>query len=536
MFLVVWIALLWFGRERMLGDPGTLWHTVVGEQMLRSGELIRTDSFTFTQSGRPWIAQQWLGELIMAWAHRLSGLDGLLMGAAIVLAATFAYLGGRVLRTGAGGPVTAVLLMVVAAAGSYHFMPRPHIATIALMAWTYGLLCDVESGRSGARRLLLLPALFAVWANIHGGVLGGIATATFVLGIWLVGPRRFKSRFAPSTILVGATACLSFVAVLANPYGSRLPAVWVRLMGSDVPPRLIVEHAALQLRSPEGVAILVLMATYGAILVRAWPRQRRVTWLVPILWAVLALSRVRHGPLFAVVAAVAIADMLPHLRWFERWRLARPSLGRPRVSVLRGCTQNPGVTCAESSRRTPSSGQDRGDDAPRRWWPAVAIPAVCVGLALVLQSSGVRCPLVGSGWARLAPSYWPVDATEALRADMASGRGGPRVFNDMLFGGYLIYHAPEARVFIDDRCELHDDWGLMHYAGISRRPSVLDGLAPYLDIDYALIRSTSRVDRYLADHPGWALLHRDPTAALYARTATAERPPDSDSLVSRPAT
>ena len=50
----------------MLGDPGSLWHTVVGRRILEGGALIRTDPFSFTCQGQPWIAQQWLGAIAMA--------------------------------------------------------------------------------------------------------------------------------------------------------------------------------------------------------------------------------------------------------------------------------------------------------------------------------------------------------------------------------------------------------------------------------------------------------------------------------------
>ena len=39
-----------------------------------------------------------------------------------------------------------------------------------------------------------------------------------------------------------------------------------------------------------------------------------------------------------------------------------------------------------------------------------------------------------------------------------------RIFNDANLGGYLIYHAPKAKIFMDDRCELYgDDW-IKHYS------------------------------------------------------------------------
>src|SRR5262245_24326703 len=130
-FLVTWTALLWFGREKMMRDPGTLWHSVVGERMLETGSVVHTDWLSYTEAGRPWIAQQWLAECLMALIHRAAGLDGLLLAAATVIAWFFATLAARLARAGLPWPLVAVALMLVAGASSYHFMPRPHLATMA---------------------------------------------------------------------------------------------------------------------------------------------------------------------------------------------------------------------------------------------------------------------------------------------------------------------------------------------------------------------------------------------------------------------
>lgn len=497
-FVVVWIALLWFGRARMFRDPGTFWHVVAGERMLDTGEPITTDSFSFTEYGRPWIAQQWLGECAMAVVHRVAGLDGLLLFSVTLLAMTFVYVARRWFRTGLPGPVVAIMLLLLAGACSYHFLPRPHLATIALTAWVYGLLCDVEAKRRGCRALLCLPIVFAIWTNIHGGVLGSIATSVAVLSIWIVFARtrpgaaeqapRAASRGSWRTpLLLCVVICLSMASVLLNPYGPRLPALWLGLMGSDVLPKLIVEHAPLEFLSTEGAMVLALAAVYLFVLVKTWPRDRRVTWLIPLLWLVLALGRVRHGPLFAMTAAIAIADMLrvsPIIRSLK----------------ARGWTIRPQRVASRAGKAT--------------------FAITTLGLLLVslgLQATGVQCPLMGAGWVRLDESRWPVAATRALREYTKRYGSNVRIFNDMLYGGYLIYNAPEARVFVDDRCELYGDWGLLHYAEIRRRPETLDALAIYDDIRLAMVGAGSRMDAYLSASPRWQSLHRDATASLYVR-------------------
>src|SRR5947209_3385781 len=57
-FLGLWLALLIGGQSRLFRDPGTFWHTVVGERILSSGELVYRDPFSCTFGGEPWIPHQ----------------------------------------------------------------------------------------------------------------------------------------------------------------------------------------------------------------------------------------------------------------------------------------------------------------------------------------------------------------------------------------------------------------------------------------------------------------------------------------------
>src|SRR5262245_53567369 len=97
-FLGIWLVLLVTGRSRLFVDPGTFWHTVVGERILTSGEFIDKDPFSCTKQGEPWIAQQWVGECAMALVHRLAGLDGLLLAAATLVAGLYTWLAHRLIH------------------------------------------------------------------------------------------------------------------------------------------------------------------------------------------------------------------------------------------------------------------------------------------------------------------------------------------------------------------------------------------------------------------------------------------------------
>ena len=85
-----------------------------------------------------------------------------------------------------------------------------------------------------------------------------------------------------------------------------------------------------------------------------------------------------------------------------------------------------------------------------------------------LDVSSVRFPLFGRDWVKLDRNYWPIEILPDLQEVEKASTPGTPIFNDMIFGGFLIYHAPRLRVFIDDRCELYGDNRLLSYVNGGR--------------------------------------------------------------------
>jgi hypothetical protein len=231
-------------------------------------------------------------------------------------------------------------------------------------------------------------------------------------------------------------------------------------------PDVIQEHGRLNFAQPEAWMVLLLGAAYVWALWQT--RNWRVTWLLPLLWLYLACDRVRHAPLFAVVAALALAEILPVAQALKR-----------RSRFLAPC-------------------------------------AAMILLALLLQTAGLRVPVVGAGWARLDSRLWPVELLPELRRlESQSATGTLKVFNSLRYGGFLMFHTPRLQTFIDDRCELFGDAFLREYAHAERNaPQQIDIWQRQYGFQYALVRSGSPLDAYLATHPQWQLVRRA-SAALY---------------------
>ena len=485
-FLGFWLWILVIGRAKFFFDPGALWHPVVGRQILAKGQFPHVDSFSFTHAGEPWIASQWLGECGLAVLQWSFGLDGILLAIATALAGFYTWAAHRLMRAGVPWWFAVLLTALAIKASSYHFYARPHLATIVLLGWTTARLCDFEAGRIPLRGLFWLVPVMAVWANIHGGVLGGIGTIGLAVAGWNVTLlRSVANRLALAALVV---AC--GLATLLNPYGLDMWRTWTAVMGSPVVHERIIEHLPIT-RAPYAWPVLAFAGVYAITLLSVPLRQIRVTWLLPLVWFGLAWSRVRNGPLFATVGIIA------------RPTCCRPYAGRRRFTV--------GRTAA-----LPLPG--KGPSQPG--WRAAVIPAVVVLLAGGLQAASVPLPVMGHGWAPLDPKVWPVDLLPALRAYESSRPPGTPIFNDMKFGGFLIAETPGLHVFIDDRCELYGDAGILAYGAAQQQdPSQVDRWANQYGFDRALVVTGSSIDWYLRQSGGWSVVGVTKAATLHEKAS-----------------
>jgi hypothetical protein len=141
---------------------------------------------------------------------------------------------------------------------------------------------------------------------------------------------------------------------------------------------------------------------------------------------------------------------------------------------------------------------------------------------------GPRAGTLGAG---LEPGRYPVDAVEFLAREPVS----PRLFNEVAFGGYLIWRFPERPVFIDGRNEIYPELLQEIHAGMGNVPSFWE-LTRRWDLDAALLRYRAQATVVDYPQPGggsrrvarswsevffprreWALVYWDDTAMVRVR-------------------
>ena len=414
------------------------------------------------------MADQWLAECGMAIVHRLAGWDGLLLVAATLLAGVYAWIGARLLRAGLHLMPTILLLAVAMLAAAA--VPRPAVDRNHRIAQRDIRMVGRRRERQPALRgncgglcrcsfcgRTYMAACWAAWEPSAFASADGALSAAWPLESVCHAPsdrqagvtlperaRRPRSELAELIALLLALAATTLV----SPYGVAMPRQWLDTLAMPLP-KLIVEHGPLDLTESVGWGTLALAAGYLATLIGVFPQRPRITWLVPLVWFVLAVLRVRNAPLFGVTAVIALADMLPYSA-VGRWLRRRDLLTSYRRSMC-ATAWNKQCVPARNAPQLQRSDWQTGQGFSGR---ALVLPAIVVAAAMMLKIGGVPPPVIGHGWARFDPAHWPIELLPTLDEINRSSPEGTRIFNDMNFGGFLIYHAPRLRVFIDDRCPL----------------------------------------------------------------------------------
>ena len=85
------VGAVFVSARKFLVDPDIWWHIKVGDTVLATHHWPATDPYSFTVFGQPWLAYEWLGDIVLSFANRVGGLAGLevlfiVLGSAIMLA------------------------------------------------------------------------------------------------------------------------------------------------------------------------------------------------------------------------------------------------------------------------------------------------------------------------------------------------------------------------------------------------------------------------------------------------------------------
>lgn len=486
------LVLFWSttGVGWLLTDSDTGWHIRTGQWILSNRRIPTADLFSYTTAGKPWIAWEWLADVVMALAHHIGGLAGVVWLAMLVLSVTAVCVYKTAVAESGHRLIALMLTWLAISASTIHWLARPHLATPLMAAIFYRNLDRVETNRDRTS-LWTLPLLTILWTNLHGGFFVGIALiCTYAVGAGAGGLfcDSWKTAWLRSRrYILAAVGCA--LASLVNPYGYRLHLHVAHYLGSSFYFERIGEFQSIDFHSFTAAYFETLLVL--SIVAAAW-HLRSGRWthaLLLLTWSHLALFSARNIPIFAVVAVPGVSfaarEWLESGVWSHRLKKNITGLERDLEFIA--------------------------DRFRNKTWHIVPCLTFVV-FALLLAHPGRRAPLR----AAFDELRFPVDAAGfvAEQPDLPS----IRLYSSWQWGGYLIYRLwPSISVFDDGRTDFYGpsfvEKGLQVW---NANPEWRNTLERYR-VNRALLPLNSPLTAVLKERPDWKPIYQDHTAILFAK-------------------
>ncbi len=450
-------------------DPDLWWNLKTGEVIWTTHTIPVTDLFSYTTNHHAWIPHEWLAQLVIYGAYKFGGFSGLEF-LLCALTAILLWVGYALCTLYSGnskvGFLGALILWMFATVG---LSIRAQL--IGYIFFVVELLI-IQLGRTrGPRWFYWLPVVFAVWINCHASFILGL-----VVGVvyWATSFLRFEAgamlspQWDPKCRRTLALALLlSCGALFLNPVG--LQQILYPLDTMLHMPLLVgnvAEYAPLNMTEARGMGILVILLVSFLLLAM---RRSTMYWDELIFLAIgtwMAVSHMRMLFVFGILAAPVLSRQLS-----TQWE-----------------------------------GYDAEGDRP-------GLNAAFIAMALVVAYLGFPS---SSNLRQQVEDGSPVKALEFVRAHHLEGP----MLNDHVYGGYLLWAAPEYPVFIDGRTDVFEWAGVLRefgeWATLETDPNIL--LEKY-KVNFLIVTRQSPMIQVLPLLPNWKLAYEDSNSAVIERVS-----------------
>ncbi len=450
-------------------------HILVGQVIARTKEIPATEPFAYPYRNIPYVSHEWLSDLLFFGIYSMTGLAGTIVVSATILATTFyLLLRNSIKRFNLRIPLL-FLFLLGAAATSIHWITRPHLFSMLMLAIL--LIMTDQLARGEKTPLWIFPALMVLWSNLHGEFIAGI----LVLLAYAAGS-TWDYIFDKQNADISAgkklwlTLLLSMIACLFTPSGIQS---WVSLLGfvnNQYMMSRMAESNSPNFQLPEMRILLLLIAL--SIFLLGINKKKIPTGQAILLagFTIMSLISTRNVHLYGMVAVFVLAG------------------------TLQGTENTRALLRVETTFRTIES-QLHGIFFP-------LLTTFILGI-LVLTNKSLQSNYV------FEPTFFPVNAIAWLKENPQEGH----MFNDLNWGGFIALNLwPGQSPFIDSIADgtieaKTQGFLTRQYEAVVTLSDWQDIFSRYL-IEWVIVEPQSQLANMLQDNYHWNVLYQDDVAII----------------------
>lgn len=482
-------------------DSDLGWHLRYGKNIFENHSVLRTNQISFFLSDYRWSHSNSLYDLIVFIVYQRFGFWGLSILGSLIMVSPLIFI---FLTTGKRPfyPAIAAFLIVFISLPATGLGLRSQLFSNLCLSILICLLTSLK--RISPTHFAIFPILFLFWANVHGGFILGFA----VLFFYLI-EKIFLKEF-PQALKISLITFLSLMATLLNPFGVEIYKETYRhwwyplnqIIAEWTPP------ARLHLLIIIFIAALII-TNFLAVSKKSRFFKRKNLVFLGLSWLsflYLAVKAKRHLPLFAIASCY----LIPKVNQLEIEAL------RSKNHRTLGCNSfNP----AESASR-----RRRWNKTGRLEIILARIITITICLAIIIKRLA-NLPNLKDGWQYLCQQERMIFPCQTVNYLKSKPGLCPRIFNTYEWGGYLAWHLPESKIFVDGRMSA---WPTKEgkspytiYLEIIQAQEGFDQRLINYGADCLLIAKGTFLDLELKEnqnHP-WEIIYQDNRSTIYKQKA-----------------
>ena len=482
--IILFLAFVFFSAFFAITCLDTGFHIRTGEWIVQNRAIPAVNYFSLTEPGHAWHLHHWGASVIIYAVYTLGGIMGLIIFKALLVTALFAVLLHTARKEARGSEFWMFLILTMAVLITrQRFFVRPHLFSALALAILFAFLRD-RNVRSGFQ-FIRIGLLFAVWSNLHAGVIYGfVLTGTFALARWIMWTwqhiRNQPGRAAPwrsSAYFFLGIGISVLTTALINPSG---PSVLLLPLKYSLHP--FFHNLIIEFLPATGRILYILAGSVILILVLEITGRKKTDpalLATALVFGYLAFRSVRSVLMYTVVTAPYLASLMNRaFRIPDRWK---------------------GIPVS---------------------WSCIPL---WLAIVLFFYLPGTRYPMT----AGLIHHHYPMPVYDFMNQKVPA----QRLYNDMFFGGSLLWHLyPKFRPFADGRIEAYSDSFWQHiYVPLETGRVSFDSLFQQYGITAALLHQAHggaerTLIQAIRENPEWHLVAFDEYTRLFLKETPDNHP------------
>jgi hypothetical protein len=470
------------------------WHLKTGE-LIFNGLFPKTDIYSVTAFGQPWILHEWGSEVIFFFSHKKLGIAGLIILKSFISALIFGLVFNIMIKKKVNILIAFLFTLLIMIGTANSWTVRPHLFTSLFLVLVFYLYTEFRHHHN-QKILRYLPVLFFLWINLHGGfIIGFVFLTVCLVGEWisiLTSPGDDQSLSMADWKALLMYTLLSFMACFVNPNTYKGVLYPLLYLSDQIPAYFISEWFPSNFQTDyEFVGIIfIIIIGFGFTKKRLFLYEMGLI----LVFTYFAFSAKRHISIFALIVIPIITQL-----WQEIIPLSFNCMTAVAKGKLNVFLQKAGAYFSDRSASFLLM---------ERQLRYHTLPFVIItGFVLVIAFGG------GQSAFGIKETSYPHKLVEFIKKNDLQGN----IFNQYAWGGFLIWELPDKKVFIDGRMDVYKKKLADAYVTVLNLNDGWEIILEKYSINYILVRKEELISRFLLHlSSDWILLKQNDTACLFS--------------------